>query len=100
MPAAVRYLAQLSAIDSSRAVAKLAGRLAELVDQLGDAIDALEQAKHEAHEATSVEDEARAFVDKVIPAQAILRTVADELETVVADDLWPLPKYRELLFQY
>jgi len=100
MPAAVRYLAQLSAIDSSRAVAKLAGRLAELVDQLGDAIDALEQAKHEAHEATSVEDEARAFVDKVIPAQAILRTVAEELETVVADDLWPLPKYRELLFQY
>jgi thymidylate kinase len=26
--------------------------------------------------------------------------VVDELETVVADDLWPLPKYRELLFQY
>jgi glutamine synthetase type III len=26
--------------------------------------------------------------------------VADELETVVSDDLWPLPKYRELLFQY
>jgi glutamine synthetase type III len=26
--------------------------------------------------------------------------VVDELETLVADDLWPLPKYRELLFQY
>jgi glutamine synthetase type III len=26
--------------------------------------------------------------------------VADELETVVSDDLWPLPKYRELLFAY
>jgi len=24
----------------------------------------------------------------------------DALETLVADDLWPLPKYRELLFQY
>ena len=44
--------------------------------------------------------EARAFVEDVIPAQAALRAVADELETVVADDLWPLPKYRELLFQY
>ena len=42
----------------------------------------------------------RAFVDKVIPAQDALRAVADELETLVADDLWPLPKYRELLFQY
>ena len=38
--------------------------------------------------------------DKVIPAQEALREVADELETHVADDLWPLPKYRELLFQY
>jgi len=39
-------------------------------------------------------------VKKVIPAQNTLREVADELETLVADDLWPLPKYRELLFQY
>ena len=40
------------------------------------------------------------FVKNVIPAQEALRTVVDELETLVADDLWPLPKYRELLFQY
>jgi glutamine synthetase len=39
-------------------------------------------------------------VDQVIPAQNALREVADELETVVADDLWPLPKYHELLFHY
>jgi glutamine synthetase len=40
------------------------------------------------------------FVTKVIPAQEALRGVVDELETLVADDFWPLPKYRELLFQY
>ena len=57
-------------------------------------------AQHEAHEAGSVEEEARVFVSRVIPAQNQLREVADELETLVADDLWPLPKYRELLFQY
>ena len=44
--------------------------------------------------------EAKAFATTVIPAQEALRAVVDELETVVADDLWPLPKYRELLFQY
>ena len=44
--------------------------------------------------------EATTFRDKVIPAQGHLREVADELESLVADDLWPLPKYRELLFQY
>jgi glutamine synthetase len=47
-----------------------------------------------------VHAEAAAFCDHVIPAQNALREVADELETLVADDLWPLPKYRELLFQY
>ena len=35
-----------------------------------------------------------------IPAQEALREAADTLETLVADDLWPLPKYRELLFQH
>ena len=49
---------------------------------------------------TSVQAEARAFVEDVIPVQDALRAVADELETVVSDELWPLPKYRELLFQY
>ena len=61
---------------------------------------ALEHAQHEAHEAGSVQAEAKAFATTVIPAQEALRTVVDELETLVADDLWPLPKYRELLFQY
>jgi glutamine synthetase len=36
--------------------------------------------------------------DKVIPAMAGVRDVADRLEGIVADDLWPLPKYSEMLF--
>ena len=36
--------------------------------------------------------------DEVIPAMAAVREVADKLERVVADDLWPLPKYSEILF--
>ena len=31
-------------------------------------------------------------------AMAAVRSCADALETVVADELWPLPKYREMLF--
>jgi glutamine synthetase len=27
-----------------------------------------------------------------------VRDVSDHLETLVADDLWPLPKYQEMLF--
>ena len=36
--------------------------------------------------------------DTVLPAMAAVRDAADKLETVVADDLWPLPKYSEMLF--
>jgi len=97
----VRYLGLLGAAGStSRAVADLCARVGELTDQLGAAIDNLEHAQHAAHETRSVQEEARAFVDRVIPAQDELRAVADQLEALVADDLWPLPKYRELLFQY
>jgi glutamine synthetase len=34
----------------------------------------------------------------VVPAMDAVRAVADRLERIVADDLWPLPKYSEILF--
>jgi len=100
LPAAVRYLNELSSASASRGATVAAARVAKLTDGLVDAIEALEQAQHKAHGKSSVQAEAKIVVDKVIPAQEALRAVVDELETVVADDLWPLPKYRELLFQY
>jgi glutamine synthetase len=103
LPAATRYLFELSqagASGASRAVARACDRVGGLLDRLGESIEAVEQAQHEAHEASGLHAEARAFAERVIPAQNALREVADELETVVADDLWPLPKYRELLFAY
>jgi glutamine synthetase len=100
LPATVRYLGELAGAPSSRGVAAVCDRVSRLADSLVDATAALGKAQHEAHDAGSVPDEARAFARAVIPAQEALRVVVDELETLVADDLWPLPKYRELLFQY
>jgi glutamine synthetase len=101
LPAAVRYLGDLSRSSAaSRGINEICERVSGLADGLVDSINALEHAQHEAHEAASVEVEARAFVDHVIPAQNALREVVDELETLVADEIWPLPKYRELLFAY
>ena len=100
LPAAVRYLGELSGAGASKGVATLTATVADLADRLVAAIDALEKAQGAAHHAASVHAEAGAFVESVIPAQNVVREVADALETLVADDLWPLPKYRELLFQY
>jgi glutamine synthetase len=100
LPAAVRYLGELTAAGTSKGVRAVADEVGGLTDGLVDAIHGLEHAQHAAHEAESVQAEAKAYRDEVIPAQNALRAVADELETLVADELWPLPKYRELLFQY
>ena len=100
VPAVARYLAILTGAPSSKGINSICEKVSVLADRLVESIEALEHAQHEAHEADSVEAEARVFVTTVIPAQNELREVADELETLVADDLWPLPKYRELLFQY
>jgi len=100
LPATARYLGILAAAGDSRGIASVSAHVSGLTDALVDAIAALEAAQHHAHDAGSIEAEARAFVDEVIPAQEALRLVADELETLVDDELWPLPKYRELLFQY
>jgi glutamine synthetase len=100
LPATSVYLGQLASAGYSRGVKAVADRVAALADGLVDAIHTLEHAQHAAHEAATVQAEARAFVDAVIPAQNALRAVTDELETLVSDELWPLPKYRELLFQY
>ncbi|NLD90517.1 MAG: glutamine synthetase type III [Lentisphaerae bacterium] len=41
---------------------------------------------------------ARYCREKIVPAMDAVRTVVDQLEFVVADDLWPLPTYQEMLF--
>jgi glutamine synthetase len=99
LPATAQYLGRLAAAPSSRGINSVCEEVSALADSLVDSIRALEHAQHEAHQGRSVQAEARAFCDGVIPAQNALREVVDELETLVADDLWPLPKYWELLFQ-
>ena len=52
-----------------------------------------------AHEAKGeVVDHARHCRDAISPAMLAVRQVADQLEGIVADDLWPLPTYQEMLF--
>jgi glutamine synthetase len=100
LPAAARDLAPQMSAGTSKGISAVFDATAATTDKLVDAIHALEHAQHAAHEAGDVRAEAKAFHDKVVPAQDAVREAADALEVLVADDLWPLPKYRELLFQY
>jgi glutamine synthetase len=44
------------------------------------------------------EKRAFAYCAQIFPLFGKIRNHADQLELIVADDLWPLPKYREMLF--
>ena len=80
--------------------------LCEKICSLQSAIDKLESMVKEAHHEESGDHEAenlnraRFFEQKVIPAMNAVRAFADELELIVDDSLWPLPKFREMLYVY
>lgn len=54
--------------------------------------------REKAEKMDSEEAKANAYHDKVEPLFEKIRTPIDQLEFVVDNELWPLPKYRELLF--
>jgi glutamine synthetase len=74
-------------------------QITEALNRLHPAIGELVKARHLAEETKgNGNDIARAFREEVVPAMAKVREQADRIEVLVDDDLWPLPKYRELLF--
>ena len=105
LPAVLRYKAELAHAFSA---AKTAGVDASTEQALLNTVTGLvvefqkglsEMESVLAHHAQGEPiDHARHFRDRVLPAMAELRKAADKLEGVVADDLWPLPTYREMLF--
>jgi glutamine synthetase len=99
LPAAVRWLGTLQTVTST-GVTKLAEETGALVDKFTDAVFALEKANrdHPEDEFEDVLKGAKYVQTEVIPAMAAAREVADRLERIVPDDLWPLPKYSEILF--
>jgi glutamine synthetase len=105
LPAVLRY--QKEAADSV-ASAKAAGAnstagteiLSTIVSGFSDlsrTIAGLEKAANH-HGDADPYAHAKHIREQVIPAMAELRKVADKLEGIIPDDIWPLPTYREMLF--
>jgi glutamine synthetase len=98
LPAALRQLA----LAESAGVSAVAGEVREATDALVEGIHELERVNspesHEPHEGKGVLEHAKYMRDSVLPAMATVREAADRLERMVADDLWPLPRYSEMLF--
>ena len=102
LPAAVRYQTELATNVSALKAAGVEADLADL-EAVSVPLAALraglkELAAAVAHEHSEDAMETATFCrDAVIPAMAAVREAADTLEGIVADDLWSLPTYQEML---
>ena len=112
IPVATRYQsALLKNVDSVSTVfpldkaEKLNARNLKIIEEIAERTSAIEKGVEELVNArklaNKIEDEhekAIAYHDKVEPKLDTIRYEIDKLELIVDDSLWPLPKYRELLF--
>jgi len=94
LPAAARHLAELKQAGVPELIRETEG----LIKKFMAAIKKLDKANVDHPPDEPVIDHAIYMREKVRPAMHQVRVIADELERIVADDLWPLPKYSEILF--
>ena len=85
--------ASLNAMDYSiiKQIEEHSGAILEGVEHMTDA-------RHKANRQVDERSKAIAYHDIVLPLMAEIRTHADALELIVDDEMWTLPKYRELMF--
>ena len=75
----------------------LIARISSLVNEIKDKVSAMIAARKKANSIADEYEKARAYHD-IAESLALIRRPIDALEEIVDDTLWPLPKYRELLF--
>ena len=63
-----------------------------------EGVEKMAAARHAANRQEDERSKALAYHDSVLPLMAEIRSHADALEMIVDDEMWTLPKYRELMF--
>ncbi|KQQ00549.1 MULTISPECIES: glutamine synthetase III family protein [unclassified Rathayibacter] len=103
LPAAVRHQTELAVNVGALKAAGVEADLAPLTE-VSDAVAELRAslatltaalAEEVGHEALAEAEHAK---DALLPAMNAVRVAADAIEGIIADDLWPLPTYQEMLF--
>ncbi len=112
IPVATRYQSQLlknvenmGKVFSEIKADKLSERNLKLIEEIAERTSAIEKgvedlvsARKHANKIADEHQKAIAYHDTVEPKLDDIRYQIDKLELIVDDSLWPLPKYRELLF--
>lgn len=77
---------------------KLVEEISERMKFISERVSALVEARKEANRIDSEREKAVAYHDRIAPMLEEIRYQIDKLELIVDNEMWPLPKYRELLF--
>ncbi|MBI5762012.1 MAG: glutamine synthetase III [Planctomycetes bacterium] len=111
LPASLRYQTELAGCVAATKAAssgadvsaadKSLKNVSSLTAKLQSALDTLDDVRSKAdHGGGDHYKHACTYRDVVKPAMNEVRAVADQLEGIVDDNHWPIPKYREMLFMY
>ena len=95
LPAATRHLAMLRASGVAGLISETEGLISDCVQAI-HGLESVNRGENQTHD--DLLSHAKYMRDQVVPAMDTVRVAADKLEKVVADYLWPLPKYAEILF--
>jgi len=95
LPAATRHLAMLRASGVAGLISETEGLISDCVQAI-HGLESVNRGENQTHD--DLLSHAKYMYDQVVPAMDTVRVAADKLEKVVADYLWPLPKYAEILF--
>lgn len=77
---------------------RLIRQIAERCSIITEETEKMRQARKAANVIEDVRERAIAYHDSVAPVIEQVRREVDKLEMIIDDELWPLPKYREMLF--
>lgn len=112
LPAALRYqkmltdnvkgimevLPKATAAKSAKVQLGLIEEISERVEVIKTSIDEMIEQRKKANVIEDHQKKAEAYCDKVRPFMDTIRYQVDKLELIVDDEMWPLPKLREILF--
>lgn len=83
---------------ASEAILALIEEIADRVNSVRSFVGEMIEERKKANNLKTTEEQADAYCHKVLPFFEKIRYEVDKLEFIVDNELWPLPKYREMLF--
>ena len=112
LPVATRYqsvlldnVSKVKSLFPAEKADKIAGPDMDTIEKLAEhshiikaETEAMVEARRVANRIESEREKAIAYHDTVIPRMETIRYHIDKLELMIDNEMWPLPKYRELLF--